>query len=205
LSHVVMSASRPVRSTWSPALLALCAAIAAGCSNMPWSEKPPESAQVSQELSASATVVAVDAKTRLITLSDAEGGGTWTVHAGPEVRNFDQIQAGDAVRVRYMESLAVALAAPGTATAPPSAMIVSGRAAPGERPGMAVGGQITTTVKIESVDTRTNIVVFTPPGGGLRAIRVRRPEGQRFIAGLRPGDQVQITYTEAMAVGVEKQ
>jgi len=172
---------------------------------MPWSEKPPESAQISQELTASATVVAVDAKTRLITLRDSQGGGTFSVQAGPQVRNFDQIQVGDSVNVRYMESLAVALAAPGTATAPPSATIVGERAAPGERPGMAVGSQITTTVKIESVDTKTNIVVFTPPGGGLRAIRVRRPEGQRFIAGLKPGDQVQITYTEAMAVGVEEQ
>jgi len=203
LSHV-MPAFRPARSPLRPALLALCAAIAAGCSHMPWAEKPPESAQVSQELSASASVVAVDPKTRLITLSDSQGGGTWTVHAGPQVRNFDQIRAGDTVNVRYLESLAVALAKPGTAIAPPSAAIVSERAAPGERPGAAVGGQITTTVKIESVDTKTNIVVFTPPGGGLRAIRVRRPEGQRFIAGLKPGDEVQITYTEAMAVGVEE-
>jgi len=200
-----MPASTLIRSTWPPALLALCAAIAAGCSHMPWAEKPPESAEVSQELSASATVVAVDPKTRLITLQDAQGGGTWTVHAGPQVRNFDQIRAGDSVNVRYVESLAVALAPPGTPIAPPSAAIVTERAAPGERPGMAIGGQITTTVKIESVDTRTNIVVFTPPGGGLRAIRVRRPEGRRFIAGLKPGDQVQITYTEAMAVGVEEQ
>ena len=200
-----MPASSLARATWPPVLLALCAAIAAGCSHMPWAEKPPETAQVTQELSASASVVAVDPKTRLITLRDAQGGGTFTVQAGPQVRNFDQIRAGDSVNVRYMESLAVALAKPGTAVAPPSATIVGERAAPWERPGMAVGGQITTTVKIESVDTKTNIVVFTPPGGGLRAIRVRRPEGQRFIAGLKPGDDVQITYTEAMAVGVEKQ
>jgi len=199
-----MPASALARTSWPPALLALCAAIAAGCSHMPWAEKPPESAEVSQELSASASVVAVDPKTRLITLRDAQGGGTWTVHAGPAVRNFDQIRAGDSVNVRYLESLAVELAKPGAAIAPPSAEVVAERAAPGERPGAAFGGQITTTVKIESVDTKTNIVVFTPPGGGLRAIRVRRPEGKRFIAGLKPGDEVQITYTEAMAVGVEE-
>jgi hypothetical protein len=172
---------------------------------MPWSEKPPESAQVSQELAASASVVAVDPKTRLITLRDSQGSGTFTVYAGPQVRNFDQIRPGDTVHVRYLESLAVALAKPGTASEPPSAAVVAERAAPGERPGVALGGQVTTTVKIESVDTKTHIVVFTPPGGGLRAVRVRRPEGQRFIAGLKPGDEVQITYTEAMAVGVEEQ
>jgi hypothetical protein len=34
---------------------------------------------------------------------------------------------------------------------------------------------------------------------------VHRPEGQRFIRRLKPGDQVQITYTEAMAIWLEKQ
>lgn len=193
-----------VRFSLSCAALALAAAIAAGCGHMPWSEKPPESAEVTQELSARATVVAVDPKTRLITLRD-EQGGTSTVHAGPEVRNFAQIAPGDTVNVRYMESLAVALAKPGQAAEPPTASIVAGRAKPGEKPGAALGGEITTTVRIELVDTSKNIVVFTPPGGGLRAIRVVRPEGQRFIQGLKPGDEVQITYTEAFAVSVEKQ
>lgn len=202
-----------MRSTQPPSfrsirLQALCAAAAccgllgAGCAA--FEKKPPESAQVSQELAASARVVAVDAKTRLITLSD-EQGSTWTVHAGPEVRNFDRIAAGDSVTVRYVESLAVSLAKPGVAAAPPSATIVAGRAKPGEMPGAAIGGQITSTVRIELVDTEKNIVVFTPPGGGLRAVRVRREEGKEFIKGLKPGDQVQITYTEAMALSVEKQ
>jgi hypothetical protein len=186
----------------SVAAFALCAWIAAGCAHAPWAEKAPESAEVTQEISASATVVAVDPATRLITLRDDQGG-TLTVQAGPQVRNFAQIEAGDAVNVRYVESLAVALAKPGEAAAP-SAEIVASRAKPGEKPGAVVGGQVTTTVRVELVDTKTNIVVFTPPGGGLRAIRVVRPEGQRFIKGLEPGDQVQITYTEALAVSVDE-
>lgn len=183
------------------AALALCALLAAGCAM--FEKKAPESAQVSQELRATARVVAVDAKTRVIALSDDQGS-TWTVHAGPEVRNFDRIAAGDTVVVRYLESLAVSLAKPGDVAAP-SATIVAGRAKPGAMPGAAIGGQVTSTVRIELVDTGKNIVVFTPPGGGLRAVRVRREEGQKFIKGLKPGDQVTITYTEAMALSVEKQ
>ena len=197
-------AFRSARIPASCAALALGALIAAGCGHMPWSEKPPESAEVTQELTAKATVLAVDPKTRVITLRDQMSGGTSTVTAGPEVRNFAQIAPGDTVNVRYMESLAVAMAKPGEATAP-SAQIVAGRAKPGQMPGAMVGGQVTTTVRIELVDTKKNIVVFTPPGGGLRAVRVVRPEGKRFIQGLKEGDQVEITYTEAFAVSVEKQ
>jgi hypothetical protein len=196
--------SRSVRLTASGAALVLGAVLAAGCAHMPWSEKPPQSAEITQNLTATATVVAVDASKRLITLRDARGV-TSVVHAGPEVRNFAQIAPGDTVKVRYQESLVFTRLQPGVAAAPPSAEIVAGRAKPGQKPGAMMGGQLTTTVKVELVDADSNIVVFTPPDGGLRAVRAVRPEGQQFIRGLAPGDQVEITYTEALAVSVDKQ
>jgi hypothetical protein len=157
-------------------------------------------AEISEEFSATASVVAVDPETRTITLRDTSG--VWSVHAGPEVRNFAEIAPGDAVTVRYRESLAVALAPPGTGPTAPTTTVVAGTAAPGTRPAAAVGGQIAMTVRIESVDTRNHIVVYTPASGGLRALRVRTPEGQRFIQGLQAGDSVDITLTEAFAVSV---
>ena len=60
------------------------------------------------------------------------------------------------------------------------------------------------TVTILSVDTDQNIVVFTPPTGGMRAIDVKKPEFQEYIKSLKPGDKVQITYTEAVAMAVEE-
>ena len=183
----------------SVAALALCVVLAAACSHMGSSSGPaPE--EISEEASATASVVAVDAATRTITLRDTSG--TWSVHAGPEVRNFAQIAPGDSVTLRYRESLAVALAAPGSAPAAPTSTVVAGTAAPGTRPAAAMGEQITMTVRIESVDTQRNIVVFTPASGGLRAIRVRTPEGQRFIRGLNAGDSVDVTWTDAVAVAV---
>ena len=183
----------------SIAALALCAVLAAACSHRGSSSGPaPE--EISEEVSATASVVAGDAATRMITLRDTSG--TWSVHAGPEVRNFAQIAPGDSVTVRYRDSLAVALAAPGSAPAAPTSTVVVGTAAPGTRPAAAMGEQITMTVRIESVDTQQNIVVFTPASGGLRAIRVRTPEGQRFIRGLNAGDSVDVTWTEAVAVAV---
>ena len=60
----------------------------------------------------------------------------------------------------------------------------------------------TAVVTIEDVDTETNTVRFTAPGGGSREIAVVRPEMQEFIAKLNPGDRVQVTYGEALAVSV---
>ena len=199
-----MPRTSPARSSFrihTFAALALCAVLAAACSHTASSSGPaPE--EISEEVSATASVVAVDAATRMITLRDTSG--TWSVHAGPEVQNFAQIAPGDSVTVRYLESLAVALAAPGSAPAAPTTTVVAGTAAPGTRPAAAMGEQTTMTVRIESVDPQHRIVVFTPASGGLRAIRVRTPEGQRFIEGLNAGDSVDITWTEAMAVSVSE-
>ena len=163
-----------------------------------------DSAKVSDEATEKATVVAVDKATRTVTLKNKEGK-TFPVTCGPEVRNFDQIAPGNVVVVRYVRSLEVAMVKPGEAAAPPSAAVAAGRAEPGAKPGVAVAGQVTATVKIESVDPEKHVVVFTPPGGGLRVVAVQRPEGREFMKGLKPGDQVQITWTEAVAISVEKE
>jgi hypothetical protein len=185
------------------AALALAAAGVAGCkSEGEAGTQKPGTAEVSKTVTEKASVVSVDKQNRLVTLK-AKDGQTTTVQCGPEVRNFDQISAGDSVVVRYLVSLAVALVKPGE-TPPAAATLAAGRAEKGEKPGAAVGGQITATVKIESVDLKKNLVVFTAPNGGLRAVNVEKPEGVKFIQGIKPGDLVQITYTEALAVSVEK-
>ena len=184
--------------------LAVAAISAAGCkSEGEASTQKPGTAEVSKTVSEKASVVSIDKKNRLVTLKDKDGQ-TLTVLCGPEVRNFDQIEAGNSVVVRYLVSLAVALVKPNE-TPPASATVAAGRAEKGDKPGAAVAGQITATVKIESVDLKKNLVVFTAPNGGLRAVNVERPEGVKFIQGIKPGDLVQITYTEALALSVEKE
>src|SRR5688572_30023195 len=73
-----------------------------------------QGALLMSELSATAKVVSVDAATRLIALR-REDGGLLQVKAGPEVRNFGQIAAGDTLRVQYRETLAASLRPQGAA------------------------------------------------------------------------------------------
>jgi hypothetical protein len=187
------------------AALVVTGLFAAGCNNA--SETTTQgsgSAEVSNKVTEKAKVVAIDKAKRVITLKDKDGI-TQDVQAGPEVKNFDQIAVGDSVVVDYLQSLAVELVKPGQATPPSSAAVVAGSAEKGAKPGALLGGQVTATVRIESVDLKKNLVVFTPPTGGMRAVHVQRPEGVKFIQGLKTGDQVQITWTEAIAISLEKE
>jgi hypothetical protein len=161
-----------------------------------------EPAYAETTVEATATITGVDPETRLITMR-AGDGAEFSVEAGPEVRNFDQIEPGDEVNVSYYQAVAAELSnAP--AGAQPTAPAVAGasRAPVGERPSGKVGMLYSAIVTIESVDTDSNTVMFTSPNGQVNEIKVKRPEMQAFIAELEPGDRVQVTYGESLAVSV---
>jgi hypothetical protein len=181
------------------AVLALSGMFVAGCdspskpaangapaSGAPANGKGPEDASVTDQATEKAKVVAIDKAARTITLKDKDGK-TVSLRAGPEVRNFDQIAAGNVVVVKYMRSLEVAMVKPGEAVTPPTAAVAAGRAEVGAKPGAAIAGQVTATVKIESVDQEKRRRLHGA-GGGLRVVAVQRPEGREFMKALKPGD-----------------
>jgi len=167
-------------------------------------DAPPDHAEMSQEVTVSAKVTAVDPALRLVTLQD-DMGESMTVLCGPAVIKFDQIDVGDSLKVRYHETLAAARLAPGESMEGTTEGMAAGAAEPGAKPAAGLGHAIITTVRIESVDKEHSIVTFTPPEGGLRSVRAVRPEGQAFVRGLKVGDLVRITYAEALAVSVEEE
>lgn len=153
-----------------------------------------------QVAQATATVTKIDPEKRLLTLR-TEDGREFTVEADAEVRNFSQIEVGDTVDVSYYQSLAADLT-----NAPPSdsvdAVIVGSRSQEGQRPGGSVGSVYTAVVTINEVDPETHTVTFTGPGGTPREATVQRPDARDFVSQLKPGDRVQITYGEALAIAV---
>ena len=75
-------------------------------------------------------------------------------------------------------------------------------AAEGDRPAGGVGTLYTAIVTIDSVDTAKGTVSFTGPEGKQRKTTVQRDAGRDFIAQLKPGDRVQLTYGESLAIAV---
>jgi hypothetical protein len=126
------------------------------------------------------------------------------VRATDDVRNLDQIQTGDELRVYYKEAMAATKLSAGEAVRPARGSVMGDRAEVGERPAAAAAGAISARVKIESIDRERGIVVFSLASGELIARRLRTSEGREFVKGLAVGDVVQLDYTVAMALGVEK-
>ena len=119
------------------------------------------------------------------------------------MRNLAQVRAGDRVRVVYHASLAAQIAKPGTPAV--SSQDFRAKAPMGAKPAGVIGRTVTARVKVNSVDTAANTVTITGPAGRTQKVAVQEPEMRRFAATLKQGDEVDITYTEAVAVRVTPQ
>jgi hypothetical protein len=108
--------------------------------------------------------------------------------------------------VRYYEALAAELRSRGDGSGSTEAPVrdtAMARAAEGARPAALVGEETRQTVRITNVDKKNHIVSFYASDGLSRSVPVRTPQGQEFISKLKPGDEVELTYTEALAISVE--
>jgi hypothetical protein len=147
-----------------------------------------------------ATVESINPTSRVVGLQGPHG--LVYVEAGPEVRNFDQVKVGDQVTVAYYKAIAAQIKPKDETGTGPRETVEAYRAPVGSRPAAAVGHTISTTVKIQSADTSFNTVTFQKPDGSVHTAAVNTPQGQTFIKSLRPGDEVDLDYTEAVAVAV---
>jgi len=145
-----------------------------------------------------ATVTAINAPKRLLTLKDA-GGGEMVVEAGDVVKNFDQIKVGDEVVISYTEAVAWQVKSAGQGTPGVSTQEEVTRAQPGEKPAGSIGKSVTLTTTITAIDMANDTVTLTGPGGKSRTIKARDPANLRKV---KVGDLVDITYSEALAVSV---
>jgi hypothetical protein len=170
-------------------------AVLAACAH-----RPAEPFVTDRLVQTTARVEAIDLPERLVSLSGP--GGTATISVAPEVRNLEQVQVGDEVVVSYYEGIAAQMRKRGAPNEGFATSAATVRAPEGERPARAVGQTIATVVKIESVDTALNTVTFRREDGLVRTLPIQTPEGRSFIRKLARGDEVDVMYTEAMAIEV---
>ena len=160
------------------------------------SSEPGKAAAVAV-VEATLTVVAINPKTRVITLKGASGK-TMDVEAGEEVKNFSQIRVGDNVKVQYREALTLELKKT-KADASASGAAVAGTAAPGERPAAAAGAQITVIADVVAVDPKKSTISLKGPAGNVVELKVRNPDHFKVV---KKGDKVEAVYSEAVAIAV---
>jgi translation initiation factor IF-1 len=147
-----------------------------------------------------ATIKAIDAPSRTLTLDGPNG--LVTVQVGKQAKKFDQLKVGDRVTVSYYQGLAAQMkhGDAAKATAPVGSEFASANK---NGPGGIVGASVTTTVTIQAVDLPTNTVSFKRADGSVHVIEVKNPKMRKFIKTLKPGDVVEVTYTESVAIDVQ--
>jgi len=158
-----------------------------------------EPIMISQSVSAKATIVKVNKKTREITLRD-EQGNQETVVASKDVRNFNQIKKGDILEVEYHRAAATTLQKAGdTNTAGESTDVQ--RAKAGDKPGMMALHTSTIVATVLDIDAQNRLLTVKGPKGGI--VRVQVPADMTAFDSLKVGDKISAEYAEAVAISVK--
>jgi hypothetical protein len=159
----------------------------------------PGRAAIVRAAEISAQVVAIDKATRTVTLKGPQGNSVDIV-AGDEVKNFDQIKLGDFVVARYAQALTLELRKTKVKAGEPTVTEAAARAKPGERPAGAVGREIHAIAEVIGVDPKKSTITLKGPRGNVVTLDVQNPDQFKVV---KKGDQVEVTYTEALALSVE--
>jgi Cu/Ag efflux protein CusF len=186
----------------------LAIAVAAALSPLTFAQAPSSGGMIATEpgkgvalqaVKASATVEAVDAATRTVKLKMPKGD-VRSVVAGEEVRNFDQIKVGDKVTVEYVEALSLELKKDGKAVVGRTQTGAMERSKPGAKPGGVAMREIVAVVDVVGVDTASKSISVKNGQGETLVFPIRDPEQLKLI---KKGDQIQATYTEAVAISLK--
>jgi len=145
------------------------------------------------------TVEAVDKEKKTVTLKGPKGR-TLTLSV-QDPQKLEAVKVGDPVVARYYESMAIEVRKPGEATPGITKQEAVATSKPGETPAGVVGERVTVTATVTAVDTKAHTVTITGPQGGVETVKARDPKN---LAKIKVGDLVEITYTRALAIALDK-
>ena len=146
-----------------------------------------------------ATVEAIDLQNRIVTLKGPKGN-VFDLKVDERAKNLPQLKVGDVVVAKYYESIAFKVMTPGPSEGVKTSEAVV-TAKPGEKPGGTVARQVTVTATVQDISPKKTYVTLKGPEGKTVDVRVRDPKN---LENVKVGDQVIITYTEGVAISVEK-
>jgi hypothetical protein len=164
------------------------------------------SVNTQQTTTLNAVVETVDPVARQLLLrgnGGSQSGALVTMLVGNGVQRLGEIHSGDRVTVTYFQAIAARVASPISGTTEPFAGVTFERNDTAQRP----GGEITRVrrgrVTVTALDPVTGSVTFNGPDNLPRTVVPQNAEVQDFVRRLRVGQQVDISYEEALAISVE--
>ena len=163
---------------------------------------PPITRKEAVLVTITASVEAINPETREVTLKGPLGN-TVTFTVDQRVKRLNEVKVGDFVRADYYVSIAAELRKPTPEEEknPIVLLDAAGKAPPGTSP--AAGGlrQFKVVTTIEGLDRPTQTITVKGPLGNYLTARVADPSR---LTQMRIGENIVVTYTEALAVSLEK-
>jgi hypothetical protein len=144
------------------------------------------------------TVEAIEAGSRTITIKKPDGTFV-SVVAGPDIQRFSEVKVGDKINAKYYENVIVRLKKPGEPDVNSSVMATTGSEQ--VLPGGTRAKQRQITATISAIDTATPTITFTGPNNWKYTSKV---QDVAALSKVKVGDKVEITWTEAMLVSIER-
>jgi hypothetical protein len=145
-----------------------------------------------------ATIEAIEASTRSVTLKKTDGTYVTTV-AGPGIKRFAELKVGDTVTAKYYDNVVIRVKQPGEADVATGSLSTKGSGQ--ALPGGTKARQVTITATITAIDPKTPSITFTGPNGWKYTSMV---EDTKALATVKVGDKVDIIWTDALRVSVER-
>ena len=144
----------------------------------------------------SATVEAVNASTRTVTLKGPKGNYVDVV-APDSVTKFSRIKVGDKISATYYDNIVLRVKHPGEKSVDSDSAALTRT---GAKPGGTAATQRTITATITEIDPKAPSITFSGPNNWKYSSRV---EDKKALATVKVGDKVDITWTEALLVSFD--
>jgi hypothetical protein len=148
-------------------------------------------------ITATATVTAIDAKTRLVTLKKPSGEVVFVV-APPEIKRFAEIKVGDTITAKYTENLIIRVMKPGE----PAVNSATGgmSAGAGAKPSGTVTAQRSVTATVTAIDPAVPSITVTGPDKDVHTAKVADKEALKQV---KVGDRLDVTFQAAVLVSAD--
>jgi hypothetical protein len=156
---------------------------------------------VRNQVTLQGTVQAVDQTARTVTVRGSQGNIV-TLDVPTSVTRLDQVKVGDMITVSYSDRIGVQLH-PAGAPEVDRVVTTTTTTAPGAAPGASTARERETTVTVTAWDPTSRVVSFTTPTGVSYTRRLGDTLDPTVVAGLKVGQQVDVTRAEASSVTMQ--
>ena len=141
--------------------------------------------------------MAIDKAKRMVTLRGPRGNDV-EVHADDKVQRFNDLKVGDTITATYSEAIAVHVRKPGT---PDPAKTKESIVRQPDSLAATITVEHNVTVTIRGIDLLAPALTVEGAEGRIWDFRVR---DKNDLQGLKVGDKVDVTYTEALLMRADR-